>query len=181
MLKPALKVSKIIEAIESEVDLEFTKTASDDFFNTSVNDIYDDLYLWLSRTKGNIGLNVTGTSEVNMPIDSISFSNASPNEWSPTSQGGLANTSPYSRVQNGVWTCRPQPSFYGSTAHSYQTTFTIVTAQQATILIEEVGGTTIASVTGTGTLTTGQVSISTTNIFGQTRSIRFRVTIVKVV
>ena len=51
-LKPALRVSKIIEEIENFTGLEFNKTDADSFFNTSQNDIYDKLYLWDSKTKG---------------------------------------------------------------------------------------------------------------------------------
>ncbi|BCV05527.1 MAG: hypothetical protein CM15mV109_320 [uncultured marine virus] len=82
-------------------------------FNTSVNAVWDSLYLWLSRVKGAIGLNISGTAEVNMPITSIDFSNASPNEWDPTNQGTSSTTSPYSRVVNGIWTCRPSFSVIG--------------------------------------------------------------------
>ena len=171
MLKPALKVSKIIEAIESQTDLEFTKTASDDFFNTSVNDIYDDLYLWLSRTKGNIGLNVTGTAEVNMPVTSISFANANPSQWSPDNQGTSSTTSPYSRVVNGIWTCRPT-----QVTHTYAVTFTVTSASDFSIFIEDVTGdpTVVGSASGTGTVS------RTVGIFGAPsgtlRSFRFRIT-----
>lgn len=171
MLKPALKVSKIIEAIESQTDLEFTKTASDDFFNTSVNDIYDDLYLWLSRTKGNIGLNVTGTAEVNMPVTSISFANANPSQWSPDNQGTSSTTSPYSRVVNGIWTCRPT-----QVTHTYAVTFTVTSTSDFSIFIEDVTGdpTVVGSASGTGTVS------RTVSIFGAPsgtlRSFRFRIT-----
>lgn len=46
-LKYALRVHKIIEAIESRYGITF----STDFFNTS-NDAYYDLYMWLHRKKG---------------------------------------------------------------------------------------------------------------------------------
>ena len=176
-LKPALKLTKIIEEIENYADIEFTKTASDDFFNSS-NIVFSQLYLWLSRVKGGLGRNVSGTAQIDMPITSIDFQNANPAEWLPTSQGTSQGSSPYSRVQNGIWTCRPQPTFYNSEAHYYATEFSVVTSQQVTISIEDVTGTpfTVASVTGTGTLTTGNVQIATANIFGQLRSIQYRVT-----
>ena len=47
MIKPALRVSEIISAIESEYGLTF----SSDFF-TSSNANYNDLFLWLHRKKG---------------------------------------------------------------------------------------------------------------------------------
>lgn len=176
MLKPALKVSKIIEAIESQVDLEFTKTASDDFFNTSVNDIYDNLYLWLSRTKGNIGLNVTGTAEVNMPITDIDTSNANPSQWDPESQGYSSHIAPYSRIINGVWRIRPTLVYLGQ-GHIYNAQFTINSSSQYTILIEDITSTptTLASFTGTGSNTIS-ASMGSSNLYGEIRDIRFRVT-----
>lgn len=174
-LKPALKLTEIIEEIENFADIEFTKTVADDFFNTNV---FDSLYLWLSRVKGALGRNVSGTAQIDMPITSIDFQNANPAEWLPNSQGTSQGSSPYSRVQNGIWTCRPKPTFYNSEAHYYATEFSVVTSQQVTISIEDVTGTpfTVASVTGTGTVTTGNVQIATANIFGQLRKIQYRVT-----
>lgn len=179
-LKPALKLTKIIEEIENYADIEFTKTAADDFFNTTVapsNSVFDSLYLWLSRVKGALGRNVSGTAQIDMPITSISFQNANPGQWLVEFQGSSSLNSPYSRVQNGIWTCRPQASFYGSTGHVYETTFTVVTSSQVTIFIEDVTSTpfTIGSATGTGTVTKTS-TIFTSNIFGQLRDIRFRVT-----
>ena len=49
-LKYAIRVHKIIEAIESKYGITF----STDFFNTS-NDAYYDLYMWLHRKKGEVG------------------------------------------------------------------------------------------------------------------------------
>jgi len=46
-LKYALRIHKIIEAIEDRYGITF----STDFFNTS-NDVYYDLYMWLHRKKG---------------------------------------------------------------------------------------------------------------------------------
>ena len=46
-LKPALRVRKIIEAIETEYDLEF----SDDFLNS---ERFNELYIWLHRNEGYI-------------------------------------------------------------------------------------------------------------------------------
>jgi len=46
-LKYALRVNKIVQAIESRYDINF----STDFFSTS-NDVYYDLFMWLHRKKG---------------------------------------------------------------------------------------------------------------------------------
>ena len=167
MLKPALKVSKIIEAIESQVDLEFTKTSSDDFFNTSVNDIYDNLYLWLSRTKGNIGLNVTGTAEVNMPITSIDTTNANPKEWNPS-------------ISNGIWTFTATPiDFINSTGRTYFAGIEITSTSTYSIFIEEVSSTPVviaSKINVTGTQSRGTGFISSSNPQGTTYKLRFRVT-----
>ncbi len=47
-LKPAIRLNRIIEAIESKYDITF----SNDFFNT---DDFTSLYLWLNRNQGRIG------------------------------------------------------------------------------------------------------------------------------
>lgn len=49
-LKYALRVHKIIEAIQTKYDLTF----SDDFFNTT-NTIYYNLFMWLHRKSGDVG------------------------------------------------------------------------------------------------------------------------------
>jgi len=51
-LKPALKVSKIIDAISTKYGLDFTSGGANDFFGSTP---MDNLYLWLSREKGQIG------------------------------------------------------------------------------------------------------------------------------
>ena len=181
-LKPALKLSKIIEQIETFAGIEFTKSASDDFFNTSANAVWDSLYLWLSRVKGTIGLNISGTAEVNMPITSIDFSNASPNEWDPTNQGTSSTISPYSRVVNGIWTCRPSFTLFANSFvdRSYTTIFSVTSSSSSSnfsIFIEDVTDTpfTIGSASGTGTVTLNK-NITGPAYPGILRSIRYRVT-----
>ena len=181
-LKPALKLSKIIEEIENYADIEFTKSAADDFFNTTVppsNSVFDSLYLWLSRVKGALGRNVSGSAAINMPITSVNFSNASPFQWDPENQGGLnATQPPHSRFVNGLWTVRARAldMFGGGTGHYYQATFTVVTSQQVTISIETSTGTTIASATGTGTLSIIGALGTNQWLYGETKTARFRVT-----
>lgn len=53
-LKPALKVSDILSAIEANerYDITFASGGANDFFDS---DVLDNLYLWLSRTKGILG------------------------------------------------------------------------------------------------------------------------------
>lgn len=177
-LKPALKLSKIIEQIETFADIEFTKSASDDFFNTSANAVWDSLYLWLSRVKGTIGLNISGTAEVDMPITSIDFSNASPNDWDPTNQGTDPSISPYSKVNNGIWTCRPSFSVFSGTVidKSYRTIFSVTSTSNFSIFVEDVTDTpfTIASGSGSGTVSVNALISGPSG--GALRSIRYRVT-----
>lgn len=177
-IKPAIKLSTIVDEIETFTGLTFTSGASDDFFDESNNPIWANLYLWLSRVKGGLGLNLTGTAVVDMPITGFDFSSASPNEWSPEGQGSFPLTSPYSRINSGIWTIRPEASFIGSTSHQYKTTFSATSSSQYTLIIEDVTSTpfTISTVSGTGTLTTGSVFVGTSNIYGQIRKIRYRVT-----
>jgi hypothetical protein len=178
-LKPALKVKNIIDEIENYADIEFTKTASDDFFNPS-NIVFDNLYLWLSRVKGALGRSVSGSSLVNMPITDIDFSNASPYEWNPESQGTSNSQSPYSRVVDGVWSFRQSSTTVAQ--HFYYSEFTITTSQQATIHIEALtdGGVyTLATSSGTGTITTSaehDYMLFFPSTYGVINNVRFRVT-----
>lgn len=66
-LKYALRVHKIIEAIEDRYGITF----STDFFNTS-NDVYYDLFMWLHRKKGVVSSGTQTPSFVN----SVDFSGA---------------------------------------------------------------------------------------------------------
>lgn len=184
-LKPAIKLSSIVDQIESFTGLTFTSGASDDFFDESNNPLWANLYLWLSRVKGGLGLNLTGTAVVDMPVTRFDFSSASPNEWTPALQGGNPAASPYSAMTllsgsqtEGIWTVRPKASFIGSTSHQYYTTFSATSSSQYTLIIEDVTSTpfTISTVSGTGSLTTGSIFVGTSNIYGQIRKIRYRVT-----
>jgi hypothetical protein len=60
-LKYALRVHKIIEAIESRYGITF----STDFFNTS-NNVYYDLFMWLHRKKGVVSSGTQTPSFVNL-------------------------------------------------------------------------------------------------------------------
>ena len=51
-VKPALKVNKIINAIESKYGIQFSSGSGGDFFESTA---ISNLYLWLSRTKGILG------------------------------------------------------------------------------------------------------------------------------
>ena len=184
-IKPAIKLSTIVDEIESYTGLTFTSGASDDFFDETNNPLWGTLYLWLSRVKGALGLNLTGTAVVDMPITGFDFSSASPNQWTPALQGGNPAVSPYSSMTilsgsqtEGIWTIRPQASFLGSPSYQYYTTFILTSTSQYTMIIEDVTSTpfTVASITGTGTLSLINIFVGTSNPYGQIRKIRYRVT-----
>ena len=60
-LKYALRIHKIIEAIQTKYGITF----STDFFNSS-NDVYYDLYMWLHRKKGKVSSGTQVPSFVNV-------------------------------------------------------------------------------------------------------------------
>lgn len=184
-IKPAIKLSTIIDRIESYTGLTFTSGASDDFFDETNNPLWGTLYLWLSRVKGALGLNITGTAVVDMPLTSFNFSAASPNQWYPYAQGINPDVSPYSEMTlitgstyQAIWEIRPQAGSFGDPSHQYYTTFSAVSSSQFTLIVEDVTSTpfTVASTTGTGTLTLANVYVGTSSTFGQNRKIRYRVT-----
>lgn len=176
-LKPAIRFDAILEAIENYADIEFVKTGNT-FFNFTTNFLLNQLYLWLSRVKGGLGKNVSGTASINMPITNIDFSSASPNQWDPTNQGTVSVNAPYSRFEDGLWTVRAKAlGMFGSgTGHFYQATFSVVTSQQVTISIENASGTVLASSTGTGTFQIFAQLSTTQWLYGETKTARFRVT-----
>ena len=79
-LKYALRVHKIIEAIEDRYGITF----STDFFNTS-NDVYYDLFMWLHRKKGVVSSGTQTPSFVNSVDFSGSTSVTTPFGSLPTS------------------------------------------------------------------------------------------------
>ena len=78
-LKYAIRVRKIVEAIETKYGLTF----SNDFF-TNTNDVYDHLFMWLHRKSGAPEQVVSTGTEVQIletPVDN----------WTPTSGNTYAN------------------------------------------------------------------------------------------
>ena len=98
-LKYALRVHKIIEAIEDRYDITF----STDFFNTS-NDVYYDLFMWLHRKKGVVSsgtqtpsfvnlIDFTGATSTTTPSGSVPVSAVSGTNLSVTDPTGAIVTS----------------------------------------------------------------------------------------
>ena len=50
-LKPAIKISLILKAIEQQYGITF-QTGNNNFFDTASNNVFDNLYMWLHRDKG---------------------------------------------------------------------------------------------------------------------------------
>lgn len=67
-LKPAIKVSDIFDRINFNTDLQFDTFAG---FLRPANDEFQQLYLWLSRERGNLGRTYTGSTNYRINIDSI--------------------------------------------------------------------------------------------------------------
>ena len=180
-LKPAIRVSKVIEEIENFTGLEFNKTDTDSFFNTSQNDIFDKLYLWIARQKGDLQSSYTGGSEIRIPITGIGYVAGDINTWSlfninqdatcylnasAVLGGQLPLPCANSEIVNGIWSC--QSWFYNnglgypnysmqSENYSYNLTITTTSSQPFNIICENVTGTTtiqnsIQNQTGSGTL-----------------------------
>ena len=106
--KYALRVQAIIDAIESKYtiangygsDIVF----SDDFFNDTTNEEFDDLFLWLHRKKGN--------------VETPSFGDAS---WTRVTELGTETTTgdydvmtPIANVSNGEFTINSSFGDYGA-------------------------------------------------------------------
>jgi hypothetical protein len=81
-LKYALRVHKIIEAIEDRYNITF----STDFFNTS-NDVYYDLYMWLHRKKGVVSSGTQVASFTNLVNGwTVGYGTTTPTGRPPASQ-----------------------------------------------------------------------------------------------
>jgi hypothetical protein len=179
-LKPAIRVSKVIEEIENFAGLEFNKTDADSFFNTSQNDIYDKLYLWIARQKGDLAVSYSGGSQIRIPITGIGYIAGDINTWSVinplqdatcyTNANAFGGITPFpcanSEISGGIWSCDSwyynnglgYPNYQAqSESYSYSLTITSSSSQPFNIICENVTGTTsiqnsIQNQTGTGVL-----------------------------
>jgi hypothetical protein len=93
-LKPAIRIIDILETLEQDKDIDMRFT--DDFFKST--GFFANLYMWLHRNKGDIGVTPTNETGVNLiVIDEISsftgdttdfFNDDSPSEFVPIFDGG---------------------------------------------------------------------------------------------
>lgn len=113
-LKPAIKLTAILDRITAFTEENFGvgnglvfETGGKSFFNTTAgvnyNEIYDKMYLWLSRAKGVLGKSYTGESLNTIVITDMT--NPVTKDWDPFCFDG--NTCDSSRIIDGVWSVKP--------------------------------------------------------------------------
>jgi len=117
-LKPAIKLSAILERITGYTEsvygvgngLNFELTG-DSFFNTDntssyYNETYDNMYLWMSRAKGNIGKSYAGNQINTMVITDMTNPNSG---WNPFCYRYDSSypACEHSEITNGVWRIKP--------------------------------------------------------------------------
>ena len=93
-LKPAIRIIDVLETLEQDKDIDMRFT--DDFFKST--GFFANLYMWLHRNKGDIGVTPSNETGVNLiVIDEISsftgdttdfFNDDSPSEFVPIFDGG---------------------------------------------------------------------------------------------
>jgi hypothetical protein len=105
-LKYAIRVNKIIEQIETDLDLSF----STDFFKNTSIDKMDNLFLWLHRKSGKVEDLSGSTTLFETQVDG----------WTPNTEGGFEITSTTLKVTEGV------PDSYYSQFHLQLNTTSLV-------------------------------------------------------
>jgi hypothetical protein len=182
-LKPALKVSAIIDRISAFTGLEFNIGDSDSFFRLD-NEVYDNLYLWFQRAKGNLGVSYDGSAFVNIPFTTL-FENAQGGEWDPFNFSELYfndTISAFSNIENGIWNSRG--AFWEDGSEINFVTFTanwnVTSSSVFNMYVERVDGAEVVTIQSMENITTGVGFIQ--NIgngqWGENEdvSIRFRIT-----
>ena len=182
-LKPALKLSKIIDEIQTFTGLEFNTTDSDSFFNTSTNELYDKMYLWLARQKGILGASYSGGETFRIPITQLGYINGDLQQWydfgDPTTSQDAdcyrsiipTNQIPIpcrnSSISNGIWTTKGwyydngqgYPNWQQkSESFSYTITITSTSSEPFNIYVENVTQETYIQASSTGNVGTGTLS-----------------------
>ena len=122
-LKPALRVIDIIRVIEQDNDIQLQ--FSDDFFQET--GLFADLYMWLHRNKGEIGITESNESDVNKIIinkiqsftgDTTNFFSDGQFDFVPVFDGGIfrfvvgtgLNSLIQSETMQIIWTITPSVS-----------------------------------------------------------------------
>jgi hypothetical protein len=180
-LKPAIKLEYIIDRIEAytasefETGLTFERTGKS-FFNIDAssenyNELYDKMYLWLSREKGLLGKSYTGGSANRIEINSMTAPTTS--EWNPFCYRYDSNypACENSKITDGIWRVKTvsiltsiQPRI------DFETNFKVVGSGGGTfsLSIENItDGTTFASIGGLNADGTTEHTLNASN-FGNT-------------
>ena len=161
-LKPAIKLEHIIDRIETytsqkfETGLTFERTGKS-FFNIDAtsenyNELYDKMYLWLSREKGLIGKDYTGGSINRIEINSMTQPNSS--EWNPFCYRFQASypACENSKITDGIWRVKTvNIQSFNQPKINFETNFKVIGSGGGTfsISIENItDGTTLASIGG---------------------------------
>ena len=114
-LKPAIKLTAILDRIEAFTEENFGvgnglvfETGGVSFFNTTAgvnyNEIYDKMFLWMSRAKGVLGKSYTGESLNTIVITDMT--NPVTKDWNPFCFG-VSTPCDSSSITDGVWRIKP--------------------------------------------------------------------------
>ena len=109
-LKPAIKLKNILDRIETYTaetfgnGLVFERTGKS-FFNIDdssddYNELYDKMYLWLSREKGLLGKDYAGDSAYRIAINQMTNPNTG---WNPFCYSASSFACENSRITDGIW------------------------------------------------------------------------------
>ena len=157
-LKPAIKLEYILDRIESytaetfETGLLFERTGKS-FFNinssdANYNEIYDKMYLWLSKEKGLLGKNYAGDSENRIVINSMT--QPSTQGWNPFCFSAQGPVCEHSKITNGIWRVKALNDTNNNETIIFDTNFKVIGSGGGTfsIAIENITDNTTVSFLG---------------------------------
>jgi hypothetical protein len=190
-LKPAIKLSSVLDRIETytaetfDTGLVFERTGKS-FFNIdnaddNYNELYDKMFLWLSREKGLLGENYLGSEVYRIPITSmtepaVGWDQGSPFCYDYGSAVGIACNN--SRIIGGIWRIKTIDNNNGDNDKVYFSTNFRVTGSGGgtfTISIENItSGTIVSSSSGLDADGSTEYSISGLNLGNTSTYTEFR-------
>ncbi len=192
-LKPAIKLTAILDRIEAFTEENFGvgnglvfETGGVSFFNTSYgvnyNEIYDKMFLWMSRAKGVLGKSYTGETLTTIVITDMTNPNAGWDAFCYRFQSSYPACE-NSRITDGVWRIKPVRIFqFNQPSLDFAVEWKVVGSGGGTfsLSIEDITGQTvvISSATGLAADGTTEHTISTSYLgtVGIFSNIRFVLT-----